>query len=463
MREHDLVVVGSGSGLDVASAAASQGWDVGLIEEGALGGTCLNRGCIPSKYLVHRADVAETIQHAGQFGIQAEITDVDFAGIVREVSAHVDEESAAIRRGIESSDRHTLYDGEGRFVDERTFRVEGYDERVRGEHVLVAAGSRPQEPSIEGLDGVEYLTSKEALRLTERPQDFVMIGGGYVSVELAHFFATFGVDVTIVQRPAHLLPDDDREVADALTAAYRDRPNVEVLTNTEATAVRETDGTVVVEADGPDGPVERRGDELLVATGRVPNTDRLDAAAGGVETDAAGFVVTDDHLRTTAENTWALGDVVGEYLYKHSANYEAGVVARNLVYDRDVTADYAAMPHAVFGSPQVAGVGETEEDLRAADREYVFRTYAYDNTAMGGAMQVDVGFVKVLVDPAGGEILGCHVVGPHASSLIHEVVVAMRSAGGTVEAIRDAVHVHPALNEVISRAFSGQFHRPEGH
>ena len=468
MDELDFVVIGSGSGLDVANAAANQGQSVGVVEKGPLGGTCLNRGCIPSKQLLYHADVVETIERAGEFDVDAEVRGVDFPSIVRSVNEDVGADADSIRRGLRSSDRHTLYEGEGRFVDDRTVEIVDGDDagaRVRADTVLIAAGTRPSIPPIDGIEGVDYLTSTEALRVETPPDHLVIVGGGYIAAELGHFFGTFGSDVTIVGRRPALLPQADPEVADAFTDRYADRFTVH--TGHTATAVESTDDGIRLTARpyeyGDDGgvvdgdPVTVTGDELLVAAGRRPNTDVLDVAAAGVETDAEGFVETDEYLRTTAEGVWALGDVVGEFLLKHNANHEARTVARNLLGDDLEPVDYSAMPWAVFASPEVAGVGATEDELRDAGREYATRTHRYDETARGDAMHAD-GFLKAIID-LDGSILGCHIVGPEASNLIQEVVVAMNAGSGSVQDIRESVHVHPALSEVVQRGFAGQFTR----
>jgi len=474
VNEVDFLVIGSGSGLDVANAAANRGQSVAVVDKGPLGGTCLNRGCIPSKMLLYHADVLETVERAAQFHIDAEVTDVEFSEIVREVNEEVESDSDSIRRGLRSSSRHDLYEGEGRFVDERTVEIVGGEDdgtRVRAETVLIAAGTRPSIPAIDGIEDVEYLTSTEALQLETPPERLVIVGGGYIAAELAHFFDTFGSDVTIVGRRPNLLPETDEEVAEAFTERYADRFTVHA--GHAATAVSETGGTITVEAHpyeyGEGGGIDDTetvtvsGDTLLVAAGRTPNSDTLDLDAAGVETDDCGFVETDEYLRTTAEGVWALGDVVGEYLLKHSANHEARAVARNLFGDGLEPVDYTAMPYAVFASPEVAGVGAGEAALREAGREYATRTYRYDQTARGSAMKAD-GFVKALID-LDGNILGCHIIGPDAADLVQEVVVAMKAGSGTVQDIRQSVHIHPALSEVVQRAFAGQFSRGDnsGH
>lgn len=474
MEEFDFLVIGSGSGLDVANVAANQGQSVAVVEKGPLGGTCLNRGCIPSKMLLYHADILETIERADAFHIDADVNDVAFSDIIREVNEEVAADAASIRRGLRSSSQHELFDGKCRFVDEQTVEISGGENdgaRLRAETVLIAAGTRPASPDIDGIENVDYLTSTEALELETPPDHLVIIGGGYIAAELGHFFGTFGSDVTIIGRRPTLLPEADEEVAEAFTERYADRFTIH--TGHAATAVSETDGTVTVEARpydyGDDGgsivdgdSVTVRGDEVLIAAGRIPNSDTLNLAATGVETDDRGFIDTDAYLRTTADNVWALGDIVGEYLLKHNANHEARAVARNIFGSEPQPVDYSGMPFAVFASPEVAGVGAREEELRATDREYAMNTYRYEDTARGDAMKAD-GFVKVLIDLE-GEILGCHIIGPDSSTLIQEVVVAMEAGSGTVQNIRNAVHVHPALPEVVQRAFSGQFSRSDsGH
>ncbi|MXR51760.1 dihydrolipoyl dehydrogenase [Halovenus sp. WSH3] len=468
MDEYDFLVIGSGSGLDVANAAVNQGQSVAVVEKGPLGGTCLNRGCIPSKHLLYHADVLETIERAEEYHIDAEVTDVDFSRIVREVNEEVSADSDSIRRGLSSSPDHDLYDGEARFIDERTVEISGGEDdgaRMRAETVLIAAGTRPTIPDIEGIEDTDYLTSTEALQLESPPERLVIVGGGYIAAELGHFFGTFGSEVTIIGRRPNLLPDADEEVAEAVTERYADRYTVH--TGHAATAVSQDGDEITVEAKPyeygddagtvDDEGVSVTGDELLVAAGRRPNSDTLNLDATGVETDDRGFIETDEYLRTTAEGVWALGDIVGEYLLKHNANHEAQTVVRNLFRDDLTPVEYSVMPWAVFASPEVAGVGATEAELREAGREYATRTYEFDQTARGDAMHAD-GFLKAIID-LDGEILGCHIIGPDASTLIQEVVVAMTAGSGTVQDIRESVHIHPALSEVVQRGFSGQFSR----
>ncbi|MDY6768779.1 MAG: dihydrolipoyl dehydrogenase [Candidatus Nanohaloarchaea archaeon] len=456
LQEFDLIVVGAGSGLDVASAAVRQRMDVAVVEEGPMGGTCLNRGCIPSKMLVHRADLAEQVQRSEEFGIDASIDDIHFSDMVAEVNREVSEDAASIRRGIRNSEQHTLYQEEGRFVDAKTLAVG--DEKITADRIVIAAGTRPMIPPIDGLDEVDYLTSTEALELEEQPSHLVIIGGGYIAAELAHFYGALGTEITIIEMTGTLVGNEDEEIRTAFTDIFSEKYDVHL--GYAASQVSEADGEITVTAESEDGDeISVTGDELLVAAGRRPNTDTLAVDEAGIETDDRGFVQTDDYLRTTVDGIYALGDIAGNWMFKHAANYEAEVVFRNMFGEDDVTVDYTAMPHAIFSSPQIAGVGKTEQELRDEEVDYLVGRYEYADTGMGAAVKEEDGFAKALVDHGGGEILGFHVIGPHASILIHEVLVAMRS-GGTVHDIRDTIHIHPALSEVVARTF-GALQHPE--
>ncbi|MDY6774187.1 MAG: dihydrolipoyl dehydrogenase [Candidatus Nanohaloarchaea archaeon] len=456
MEEFDLIVIGSGTGLQVASAAVNRGMEVAVVEDHPVGGTCLTRGCIPSKMLIHRADVAETIEESERFGIEAEVDNIRFQEIVDEVNDHVEEESESIVKGLKHSDQHTLYRETGEFVDEKVLELESGD-RITSPRILIAAGSRPIVPPIDGIEDVDYWTSTQALDPEEQPDHLVIIGGGYIAAELAHFYGSLGTDITILEMGETLVGNEDEEVREKFTEIFAEK--YEVYTGFRAEQVSEDEGTITVEAENEEGEtVEASGDRLLVAAGRRPNSDRLKVGEAGIETDDNGFVKTDEHLETNVDGIYALGDVADNYMFKHSANYEGQIATVNMLTEHEHEADFTAMPHAIFSSPQVAGVGRTEEELKDEEVEYLVGKYEYGDTAMGLALKEEDGFAKVLADHDSGEILGFHVIGPHASSIIHEVLVAMRNGSGTVDDIRDTIHIHPALNEVVQRAFSSLQH-----
>ena len=449
MNKFDLMVIGSGSGLEISFEAAERGLSVAVVEEGPFGGTCLNRGCIPSKMLIHSADVIETIKTAGRFGIQAKVEKVDWQSIIRRVADEVDGDARAVEEGNRQAPNITVFKGSGRFVSEKTLEVSG--ERISAETMVIAAGARPRVPEIEGISSVPYITSDEALRLPEQPHRLTIVGGGYIAAEMGHFFGTLGTEVTIIQRGPFLVQQEDRDGSRLFTEIYQRKFNL--LLNAQVSKAYRNGDQIAVEVS-EDGHTETiASDCLLIAAGRIPNADLLDVAQTGVEVDQGGFIKVDEYLQTGVAGIWALGDIVGKNLLKHSANLEASYAANNVLNpDRKVAVNYHAMPHAIFASPQVAGVGLTEQGARELGISYAVGTYDYYNTAYGSSIEDRDGFVKVLADPETQEILGCHIIGTNASILIQEVTNAMR-LGLTTNAITQSIYVHPALPEVIQRAF----------
>lgn len=449
MPRHDLLIIGGGTGNNVAAAGADAGMDTALVEPGLLGGTCLNRGCNPSKMLIQAATAANHVRDAGTFHVDATLEGVDFAAVVDEMDETLSALADGMEEGYREKDHLTMYDATATFVDERTVEID--DERVSADRVVVAAGSRPLVPPIDGLDEVDYLTSDDALYLRDQPDSLVILGGGYIAVELGYFFESMGTDVTIVEMLDTLVPREDPDVAEAFTEVAKERHDV--YTGHRVTAVEPDGAGVAAHAETEDGDeVTVTGDKLLVALGRRPNTDTLDVEAAGIETDDNGFIVTNDHLATTAEGVWAQGDIADNAMFKHSGDYETEVTIENVVNDGSATADFTAMPHAIFTEPQMAGVGKTEAELQDEDREYVVGREDLPGTPMGRAKKLEEGFVKVLAAPD-GEILGCHMLGYEASTMIHEVVVAMRAGSGHVGDITDTIHAHPTLNKVVEYAF----------
>ena len=310
MSEFELVVLGGGTGNIVASAAAEEGLDVALVERGRLGGTCLNRGCNPSKKLIHAAEVAETVRSAGHHGIDASLEGVDFEGIVEDVEETVRSDAEAKAERARDAEALTLYRCEGRFVDERTVEVDtaGPDaERLTAETVVLAGGSRPTVPdSIEGTAETEFLTSDDALFLDERPDRLLVVGGGYIAVEMSYFFSQMGTDVAIVGQGDVLVDREDPDVAAHLTDVYGDRHELHL--GYRVNEIAETDDGKRVTAEADDGEaVTVSGDRLLLAAGRTPNSDVWNVEAAGIETDDDGFVETDEYLETSTDGVYAIG------------------------------------------------------------------------------------------------------------------------------------------------------------
>ena len=450
MRKFDLIVIGSGSGLEVSADVSDAGQSVAIVEEGPFGGACLNRGCIPSKMLIHCADVMQTIQNAAAFGIQAKVESIDWPFIVKRAFEEVDADAAMIERGNRNSENVEVFKGRGVFTGPKSLAVQGYDEEITADTILIAAGTRPWAPDIPGLDPTPYIMSDDALRLPEQPKRLTIIGGGYIAAELAHFFGALGTEVTIIHRRNMMLREEDEEVSQRFTNVYQRRFNM--VLDSQVSRVSHQNGEITVGVTTPDGSRSIKSDTLLMATGRVPNTDILEVAKTGVEVNSRGYIGTDEYLQNNVPGIWALGDIVGRYLLKHSANLEADYASNNMLNPgNQVAVDYHAMPHAVFASPQVASVGMTEQEAERRGAAYVAATYNYSDTAYGASIEDKDGFVKVLADPETGEILGCHIIGTDAATLIQETANVMRGRMG-VDAILQSVYVHPALPEVLQRA-----------
>lgn len=446
-KRYDVIVIGAGSGLHISSYAAEKGMSVAVVEQGAFGGTCLNRGCIPSKMLIHSADVAEEIKRAGLFGIKAKITGIEWKKLVNRVNTFVDKDAWEIEKANRQTKNITIYKTQARFIGKKLLEVN--KDTITADKIFICAGARPSIPPIPGLQNVNYITSDEALRLKNQPKKLIIIGGGYIAAELAHFFGGLGTEVTILQRGNLLMSNEDSEIAQRFTEVYQRKFNVILNANTLRVHKKEKNIAVDIDVQGRRKTIA--GDTLLVATGRMPNTDVLNVKASGIEVNERGFVKVNEYLETSVPGIWAIGDIAGIYMFKHSANLEADYAVNN-AFGKKVPVDYAAMPHAAFSSPQVAAVGKTEDELKAKKMPYLKGIYEFKNSGYGKAIEDNDGFVKVLVHPQTKEILGCHIIGTDASILIHEVIVAMKAKLGA-NGILDAVHIHPALSEVVQRAF----------
>ncbi len=452
-QNFDLIIIGAGSGLNVIP----EGLNVAVVEKGPMGGTCLNRGCIPSKILIHSADIIEEIKKAKDYGIDVKLQKVNLAKITTRASRLVDNDSNNIEKGIRSSDNIKLFKGTGKFIGDRTIKI-GND-IIKGNKIIIAAGCRPFITNIEGLGNVRYITSKEALRLTKLPRSMTILGGGYIAVELAHFYGSLGTKVTMIQRSDTLLSREDDEVAEKFTKLFGKKHNI--LTGQEVKKVWQKGNKIYTLTKDKKGKQRTIvSEQLLVALGLIPNSDILDVKKTGVKVNKNGYIEVNDYLQTSNKNIYALGDIIGTFLLKHTANYESEIVYENAIQENKVKRNYLAMPYAVFSSPQIAGVGLSEEQLKEKNIKYVTGRYDYIKTGMGEALQDKEGFVKVMIDKKTKKILGCRIMGTDAATLIHEVIVAMRN-GLTAEQLANTIHIHPALSEVVQRAVINALQKAE--
>ncbi|QES46950.1 mycothione reductase [Streptomyces venezuelae] len=449
MRTHDIVIVGAGSGNAVVDERFSH-LDVAIVDEGPFGGTCLNRGCIPSKMLVHTADTAEGVREAGRFGVDAALHGVRWADVRDRVFGRVDREAAEGEEDRRRSPYVHVYKGQARFTADRTLLVETGDGTVtiRGEQVVLAAGSRPAVPAPVAESGLPFETSDTVMRLDSPPRRLAVLGGGYIAAEIAHVFHAAGSSVTVIEQEDTLLADQDEDVAAAYTEIAADR--YEVRTGAALTRVEGTPGRLRLVLD--EGTTVA-ADTLLVAVGRTPNSDRIRAGRAGIALHDDGRVVVDGCQRTTAPGVFALGDVCSPYPLKHVANREAEVVAHNLLHaDDPVRAGHEAVPAAVFTRPQIARVGRTERECREEGLDYAVAVRRFADTGYGWALEDTTGFCKVLADRGTGLLLGAHILGPQAATLIQPLVVAMSMGIGAAALARTPYWIHPAPTEAVSNA-----------
>jgi mycothione reductase len=447
MKTYDVIVIGSGSGMTAVEGALMQGKTVALVDKGPLGGTCLNTGCIPSKMLIYPADRVVEIQQAQKLGISAQITGIDFSLIMKRMRQEVDPGQAHMRRGIQQVKKLDFYEAEGQFVAPNTLEVAG--KQIKGSKIFIASGARPLIPKIEGIADIAYLTNETIFSLKKLPKSIIIIGGGYIAVEFGHFFAAMGSQVTILGRNKRLIPHSEPEISDLLLREMSKR--MTIYTDTEAVAARKTSKGVVLTAKNRTSNEERtvEAETVLVAAGRTSNADILQVEKTGVEIDNRGYIKVDEYLQTSQPNIWAWGDAIGKYMFRHVANTEADIAWHNAHHQQPVKMDYHAIPYAVFCYPQVATVGLTEAE---AKKQYslLVGSARYHDVAKGVAMADETSFAKAIVEKNSRKIIGFHIIGPHASILIQEVIDIM-AIGGTIAHIAHGMHIHPALPEVILR------------
>lgn len=463
MKEYNLISIGTGSAMDIVDAIirGNSNVKVAVVDKDEPGGICLTRGCIPSKILLYSAELVRTVERVKEFGIEADIRNINFDAVMARMRSLIGNDINMIREGLSHSKNVDYYHAAAEFVAPYTLKVG--NETISSKMIFLCTGSRPAIPPIKGLDKTSYYTSDTILKINRLPESFAIIGGGYIAAEYGHFLSAMGSKVTIVGRNPRFIPEEEPEIS--LLAKKELQKHLTIITSHEVRRV-ESDSSgekKLIAANIETGKeTEISAGELFVASGRSPNTDILHPERGGVKTDEKGWIVVNEYLETSQPNIWALGDADGKYPFKHVANYEARVVYYNAVLKQKVKADYHAVPHAVFTHPEIASVGlEEEEALQTYGKDRVLiGIQRYQDTAKGEAMSVKDYFVKVIVEEDTMKILGAHIIGPYASVLIQEIVNLMYTPEQSAEPLVRGMHIHPALSEVVERAF-GSLMTPE--
>lgn len=458
MKEYDLIVIGSGAGMNVASNAYSMGMKVAVLDNGPIGGTCLNRGCIPTKIILYPADVVQILRDAEEVGVHAEGVKVDFKKVMERMHSLVDEDVDSMLKGVKSAWGKGLdfYNSTGKFVDKKVVEVDG--KKITAPLILIAAGTREAVPPVKGLKEVGFLDSTSALELEEPPESLIIIGGGYIAAEMAHFFDSVGTKVTILGRNRYIVPKEEPEISKEVKRRLSQR--MKVHTNYEVLkAGREENGEkfVVARDRKSDKKFRFRAEEIMVAAGRRSNADLFKPENTGVKVDEKGFVIIDRYMRTNVQGIYAIGDAIGRNMFRHTANYEGEVAWNNMTAESEkelVELDEHAVPHAVFTWPEVSSVGLGEKEAIDQGNIVMVGQASYNDAIKGYAMGDDgSSFVKVILDAKSRKILGAHAVGPHATAMVQPIVYLMNSGKGTYMPLVRAQTIHPAMEEIMVRAF----------
>ena len=446
----DLVILGSGSAAFAAALkAADHGAKTAMIERSTLGGTCVNVGCVPSKNLLRAGELRYYDSHREFPGISPGSTKLEFNKIIEQKSQIVrglrKEKYSDVLKSLPSA---KLFRGDARFVSKTRVKVDGIN--VDGKKFVVATGSSPRLPHIPGIENVSYLTNAEALSLRNKPASMVVLGGRALGLEFAQMYSHMGTEVALLQRSDRIIPEEEPEVSQALRQ-YLEDEGIKIKTGVEVKRVYQTQGKKVIVATANGRKFEARGDELLLATGRDPNTNGLGLETVPVRLRRDGAVKVDREMHTTARHVWAAGDVIGEPMLETIAAKEGATAAENALLGTHRKIDFLPVPRAIFTSPQVASVGLTEKEAHEGGYECACRTIPMSKAPKAIIIRDTRGLVKMVVEASTGRILGVHILAENAADIIHEAVLAVKHKL-TVDDIIDTVHVFPTMTESIKLA-----------
>ena len=454
-EKYDAVVIGSGQGgTPLSRALAEAGLRTALIERKHVGGTCINEGCTPTKTMVASGRVAYLARRAADYGVQTGPIRIDLRKVRQRKRDIVDSFRNGNQSRLEKTPDLELIFGEARLVGPKTVSVllkDGASRIIAANHVFINAGTRTSRPKLDGLDSVPALDNISVMELETVPDHLLILGGGYIGVEFGQLFRRFGSRVTIVQSASQLLAREDTDVAQEVASILR-QDGLEVVLNAKATRVGQSGESIRLEVQSQGGSTSLEGSHLLVATGRTPNSDTLNLAVAGIETDEHGFIKVNDRLETTADGVYALGDIKGGPAFTHISYDDFRIVRANLIEKRSASTKNRLVPYTVFIDPQLGRVGLSEADARAQGRK--IRVARLPMTSVARALEVDEtrGFMKAIVDAESNQILGAAVLGIEGGETMSALEIAMMGKL-PYTALRDGTFAHPTLAESLNNLF----------
>jgi pyruvate/2-oxoglutarate dehydrogenase complex dihydrolipoamide dehydrogenase (E3) component len=456
MSMFDAIIIGGGqAGMPLSYELAKAGWKTALLEREHLGGTCVNEGCTPTKTMVASARVAHLTRRAADYGINAENISVDMERVRERKRNIVNSFRGGHEKHAAKTENLTWLEGEARFVSANRVEVrcnDGTTQQLTAKHIFINAGARPVKPAIPGLDSVPTLDSTLVMELDKVPEHLMVIGGGYIGLEFGQMFRRFGSRVTVIQQGSQLLGREDEDVAGEVANIMRE-DGLDILLNTKPLGVKQAAEGIQLEVQSPEGSHTITGSHLLVATGRLPNTDRLNLEAANIETDGRGFIKTNDKLETNVRGVYALGDIKGGPSFTHISYDDYRIIKTNLLENGNARSTNRMVPYTVFIDPQLGRIGLSEQE--AKEQGLNFRVAKLPMSRVARALEMDEarGFMKAVVDADSQQILGFVALGIEGGEIATFVQIAMMGKL-PYTVLRDGIFSHPGFAESLNNLFS---------
>lgn len=454
MKKYDFIIIGAGGAQEFAFAAAGKGLKVALIDEKEPGGTCLNRGCIPTKIMLQTAEVARYIRDSKSFGIDSVINKIDYPAIRNRVYSMVSKWRKSIFKVINSLENLDFYNSTAKFIDNKIIEID--NNKITADKIIINVGMRPLIPKIPGLDTIPFLTNENVLDIDSVPSKIAILGGGYIGMETAYFFQSLGSEVFVIEMKDKLLAEINPDLSKTFNEYITDKVKSYTSTKLDSISIDNNNIDKVILNCSSVDPDKKSDfsitvDKLFVATGRKVNTDKLDCSKTGVKLNKFGFIVSNEFLQTDNKDIFVLGDCAGTPAFRHIANYQCEILIKNLLYNQNLKPDYSVVPYAVFTYPEIASVGLSFEEAKSNNENVESLKIKYFHNTKGRALGYN-GFCNAVIDKQTEHILGFHIIGPYASILIHEVIPILTNKL-SFKTIYNSVHIHPALSELVNWTF----------